>query len=135
MAVDISHHDRVAVVAAVAFIYSSFSFVPASLITLIHKIPAENSRDIYYSPPRVALFILLQMARWAALALMVVALSTTADSVNHTVGGAAGWVFNTSINKAIIDYSLWASKITFFTGDYLSGILLLSMKQRSFSFI
>ncbi|CAA7396266.1 unnamed protein product [Spirodela intermedia] len=62
----------------------------------------------------------------AAVALMVVALAAagaSADSfqpyTNHTVGGAAGWVFNAVSKKASTDYSAWASKRSFFVGDYL----------------
>lgn len=71
------------------------------------------------------------MARLAAsaIALMVVALAgagASADSfppyANHTVGGAAGWVFDAANKKARTNYSTWASKRSFFIGDYLSGV-------------
>ncbi|KAG1331446.1 blue copper protein [Cocos nucifera] len=38
---------------------------------------------------------------------------------NHTVGGAAGWLFNSSSNSSEADYSTWAKSQKFFLGDYL----------------
>ncbi|KAG4937098.1 hypothetical protein AAZX31_18G204600 [Glycine max] len=38
---------------------------------------------------------------------------------NHTVGGAAGWSFNSTTNTTATNYSSWASTQTFDLGDYL----------------
>ncbi|TVU50412.1 hypothetical protein EJB05_01782 [Eragrostis curvula] len=38
---------------------------------------------------------------------------------NHTVGGAAGWFFNTKTNASSGNYSSWANGETFYLGDYL----------------
>ncbi|XP_065009330.1 early nodulin-like protein 18 [Musa acuminata AAA Group] len=57
---------------------------------------------------------------------MVVSFTTSAgDSppappyANHTVGGAAGWFFNSTSNSSVTNYSDWASTQNFFLGDYL----------------
>ncbi|XP_045805016.1 cucumber peeling cupredoxin-like [Trifolium pratense] len=38
---------------------------------------------------------------------------------NHTVGGTAGWFFNSTTNTSATNYSSWASTQTFNLGDYL----------------
>ncbi|URE10387.1 Plastocyanin-like domain [Musa troglodytarum] len=57
---------------------------------------------------------------------MVISFTTSAaDSppappyTNHTVGGAAGWFFNSTSNSSVTNYSDWASTQNFFLGDYL----------------
>ncbi|KAI3449147.1 hypothetical protein Pfo_005812 [Paulownia fortunei] len=59
-----------------------------------------------------------------ALCLIVVALlinaAAAADAyTNHTVGGDAGWFFNSTTNKTSADYNAWAANQTFNLGDYL----------------
>lgn len=39
---------------------------------------------------------------------------------NHTVGGAAGWYFNTTSNATSANYTAWAASQTFHLGDFLS---------------
>lgn len=59
------------------------------------------------------------------LAIMInVAATAAADPaatgyINHTVGGAAGWFFDTTTNKPSADYSAWTGTQTFNLGDYL----------------
>ncbi|KAJ1685535.1 hypothetical protein LUZ63_016925 [Rhynchospora breviuscula] len=38
---------------------------------------------------------------------------------NHTVGGTAGWFYNTSSNAPSANYSDWAASQTFYLGDFL----------------
>ncbi|XP_039125898.1 early nodulin-like protein 1 [Dioscorea cayenensis subsp. rotundata] len=45
--------------------------------------------------------------------------STPPPYVNHTVGGAAGWIFNVSSNISAVNFSDWAKSQSFFLGDYL----------------
>ncbi|XP_051132808.1 cucumber peeling cupredoxin-like [Andrographis paniculata] len=55
-----------------------------------------------------------------ALCITVVTLHNVADAyTNHTVGGVAGWFFNSTTNKTSADYVAWASNRTFSLGDYL----------------
>lgn len=55
-----------------------------------------------------------------ALLIAIAASATPAASyTNHTVGGDAGWFFNTTTNTSIIDYSKWAANQTFSLGDFL----------------
>ncbi|KAK6918465.1 Phytocyanin domain [Dillenia turbinata] len=56
-----------------------------------------------------------------ALLITAVASATPAATsyVNHTVGGDAGWFFNSSTNTTVADYSKWAANQTFNLGDYL----------------
>ncbi|KAK6920229.1 Phytocyanin domain [Dillenia turbinata] len=56
-----------------------------------------------------------------ALFITAVASATQAATsyVNHTVGGDAGWFFNSSANITATDYSKWAANQTFNLGDYL----------------
>ncbi|KAL0373573.1 UNVERIFIED_CONTAM: hypothetical protein Sradi_3273000 [Sesamum radiatum] len=62
--------------------------------------------------------------RAMALCLIVVALLINAAAAatfysNHTVGGDAGWFFNSTTNKTSADYNAWAANQTFNLGDYL----------------
>lgn len=60
------------------------------------------------------LAILINVAATAAAA------NTPATAYNnHTVGGAAGWFFNTTTNKTSTNYSAWAAAQTFNLGEYL----------------
>ncbi|XP_052192074.1 cucumber peeling cupredoxin-like [Diospyros lotus] len=54
----------------------------------------------------------------AACLIAAVAANTTQYS-NHTVGGAAGWLFNATTKTAAANYSAWAASQTFNLGDYL----------------
>ncbi|KAG8363376.1 hypothetical protein BUALT_Bualt19G0015900 [Buddleja alternifolia] len=58
-----------------------------------------------------------------ALSLIVVALlinaAAAATYTNHTVGGDAGWFFNSATNQTSADYNAWAANRTFSLGDYL----------------
>lgn len=71
------------------------------------------------------------MATAATMAfLTVIALSIAAAAAqsatpaatqynNYTVGGPAGWMFNTATNASAANYPHWAANITFNLGDYL----------------
>lgn len=62
-----------------------------------------------------------------ALLIAIAASATPAASyTNHTVGGDAGWFFNTTTNTSIIDYSKWAANQTFSLGDFLSKMNSMS---------
>ncbi|KAK2415068.1 cucumber peeling cupredoxin [Trifolium repens] len=61
-----------------------------------------------------------------ALYLTILALFTTISAAsaatsykNYTVGGTAGWFFNSTTNTSATNYSSWASTQTFNLGDYL----------------
>ncbi|WVZ05748.1 hypothetical protein V8G54_019094 [Vigna mungo] len=59
-------------------------------------------------------------AQLAVFALFVTAVSAaTTGYHNHTVGGAAGWSFNSTTNTTAANYTSWASNQTFDLGDYL----------------
>ncbi|RWW27629.1 hypothetical protein GW17_00007933 [Ensete ventricosum] len=71
-------------------------------------------------------------AMGSTVLFMVVSFTTSAaDSppappyTNHTVGGAAGWFFNSTSNSSVTNYSDWASTQNFFLGNYLSTKYLL----------
>ncbi|XP_060668719.1 early nodulin-like protein 18 [Ziziphus jujuba] len=54
------------------------------------------------------------------IAVAVSAQSTpTTSYTNHTVGGPAGWFFNSSTNSSATNYSSWASSQIFNLGDFL----------------
>ncbi|KAL3814894.1 hypothetical protein ACJIZ3_016162 [Penstemon smallii] len=58
------------------------------------------------------------------LCLIVVALlinvAVASDTyTNHTVGGDAGWFFNSTTNTTSADYKAWATNQTFGLGDFL----------------
>ncbi|EPS66530.1 hypothetical protein M569_08246 [Genlisea aurea] len=54
----------------------------------------------------------------AALSLVACAASA-GGYTNHTVGGNAGWFFNSITNETSADYSAWAAAQTFNLGDFL----------------
>ncbi|KAL9315106.1 hypothetical protein ACSQ67_016107 [Phaseolus vulgaris] len=59
-------------------------------------------------------------AHLTVCALLVTAVSAaTAGYHNHTVGGGAGWSFNSTTNIPATNYSSWASNQIFDLGDYL----------------
>ncbi|KAK7394864.1 hypothetical protein VNO78_15405 [Psophocarpus tetragonolobus] len=59
-------------------------------------------------------------AQLTVFALVVTAVSAaTTGYHNHTVGGAAGWFFNSTTYTPATNYSSWASTQTFDLGDYL----------------
>ncbi|KAF3442276.1 hypothetical protein FNV43_RR16192 [Rhamnella rubrinervis] len=43
----------------------------------------------------------------------------TTSYANHTVGGPAGWFFNSTTNHSATNYSSWAAKQIFNLGDFL----------------
>ncbi|XVE77008.1 hypothetical protein DITRI_Ditri13aG0027400 [Diplodiscus trichospermus] len=51
--------------------------------------------------------------------LLITTVATATGYTNHTVGGDAGWFFNSSSNTSAVDYSSWAANQTFNLGDYL----------------
>ncbi|GER46428.1 early nodulin-like protein [Striga asiatica] len=67
----------------------------------------------------------MEAARATGIRLIVVALLISAAAAtggaytNHTVGGAAGWLFNSATNETSADYRAWAANQTFNLGDYL----------------
>lgn len=66
----------------------------------------------------------------AFLRLTVIAVMLTAAAsqttptgyANHTVGGSAGWFFNSTTNTSAANYSSWAATQTFNLGDFLSKL-------------
>ncbi|XP_073014028.1 early nodulin-like protein 18 [Typha latifolia] len=60
-----------------------------------------------------------------ALSLAVIVTTSMAQSspappyANHTVGGPAGWFFDSATNSSSANYSTWASNQSFYLGDYL----------------
>ncbi|CAJ1815487.1 unnamed protein product [Sphenostylis stenocarpa] len=59
-------------------------------------------------------------AHLTVFAFLVTAVSaTTTGYHNHTVGGDAGWFFNSTTNTTATNYTSWASNQTFDLGDYL----------------
>ncbi|XP_057805710.1 early nodulin-like protein 18 [Salvia miltiorrhiza] len=57
--------------------------------------------------------------RLIAAALLVTAAAAADAYTNHTVGGDAGWFFDSTANKTSADYAAWAANTTFNLGDYL----------------
>ncbi|XWS45974.1 hypothetical protein CRYUN_Cryun14cG0025300 [Craigia yunnanensis] len=53
------------------------------------------------------------------IALLVTTVAAATGYTNHTVGGDAGWFFDSKTNTSAIDYSSWAANQTFNLGDYL----------------
>ncbi|KAL2251689.1 cucumber peeling cupredoxin-like [Sesamum indicum] len=53
------------------------------------------------------------------VALLIYAAAAATSYSNHTVGGDAGWFFNSTTNKTSADYNAWAANQTFNLGDYL----------------
>jgi hypothetical protein len=53
------------------------------------------------------------------LALLITAAASATSYTNHTVGGTAGWFFNSTTNTSATNYTAWASSETFNLGDYL----------------
>ncbi|KAJ1414846.1 Phytocyanin domain [Sesbania bispinosa] len=51
--------------------------------------------------------------------LIAAASAATTGYHNHTVGGTAGWFFNTTTKTPAANYSSWAATQTFNLGDYL----------------
>lgn len=54
-----------------------------------------------------------------AAALLITAAAAADTYTNHTVGGDAGWFFNSTKKKTSTDFSSWAANQTFNLGDYL----------------
>ena len=73
--------------------------------------------------------------RLIVAALLVMAAAAADTYTNHTVGGDAGWFFDSATNKTSADYSAWAAKSTFNLGDYLSKCSMLIKFQVSAEFI
>ncbi|KAK6260778.1 Phytocyanin domain - like 5 [Theobroma cacao] len=53
------------------------------------------------------------------IALLITTVAAATGYTNHTVGGGAGWFFDSNTNKSAVDYSSWAANRTFNLGDYL----------------
>ncbi|XP_008801847.1 blue copper protein-like [Phoenix dactylifera] len=56
---------------------------------------------------------------FSATAPLASAANSPPAYTNHTVGGVAGWLFNSSSNSSATNYSAWAKSQKFFLGDYL----------------
>ncbi|OUZ99469.1 Plastocyanin-like [Macleaya cordata] len=63
--------------------------------------------------------IILYLTVITLLITTVASDSAAPPYTNHTVGGSAGWFFNTSTNSSSTDYSKWAADQTFNLGDFL----------------
>lgn len=61
-----------------------------------------------------------------AVALLINA-AAAATYTNYTVGGDAGWFFNSTTNKPSANYDAWAANKTFNLGDYLSKFDLIML--------
>ncbi|KAL1322091.1 hypothetical protein HN51_067019 [Arachis hypogaea] len=59
------------------------------------------------------------LAVFFALTTAVYAAASSSGYHNHTVGGASGWLFNSTTSTAATNYSSWASTQTFNLGDFL----------------
>lgn len=66
--------------------------------------------------------------RLIVAALLVTAAAAADTYTNYTVGGDAGWFFDSTTNKTSADYAAWAANTTFNLGDYLSKYSLLISK-------
>ncbi|KAE9622055.1 hypothetical protein Lal_00032868 [Lupinus albus] len=56
---------------------------------------------------------------FTAFTLLLTATSAATGYHNHTVGGTAGWLFNSTTNTPSTNYSSWAASQSFNLGDYL----------------
>ncbi|KAK6141012.1 hypothetical protein DH2020_025250 [Rehmannia glutinosa] len=63
--------------------------------------------------------------RMIVVALLITAAAAADAYTNHTVGGDAGWFFNSTTNKTSADYNAWAANQTFSLGDYLRGSAII----------
>ncbi|KAK7340145.1 hypothetical protein VNO77_20839 [Canavalia gladiata] len=54
-----------------------------------------------------------------AFSLLITTAAAATGYQNHTVGGAAGWSFNSTTSTSATNYSSWAATQTFDLGDYL----------------
>ncbi|KAL3517051.1 hypothetical protein ACH5RR_023953 [Cinchona calisaya] len=63
--------------------------------------------------------IMINVASTAAATAGASTPATPSSYINHTVGGVAGWSFNSTTNKTSTDFSAWAANQTFNLGDYL----------------
>ncbi|XP_042485682.1 cucumber peeling cupredoxin-like [Macadamia integrifolia] len=60
------------------------------------------------------------IANLVVLSLLITsAASATTKYTNYTVGGTAGWFFNSTTNTTSANYSNWAASLTFNLGDFL----------------
>lgn len=57
--------------------------------------------------------------RLFVVALLITAAAAADSYTNHTVGGDAGWFFDSTTNKTSSDFSSWAANQTFNLGDFL----------------
>ncbi|KAL6965124.1 hypothetical protein U1Q18_036179 [Sarracenia purpurea var. burkii] len=69
-----------------------------------------------------------------AMALLITAVTAITAAApaathytNHTVGGGAGWFFNTTTNTSSFNYTSWAATQTFNLGDFLSQLWFLCL--------
>ena len=70
----------------------------------------------------------------ANLTVIALLIASAAAYTNHTVGGDAGWFFDSATNTSAANYSSWAANQTFSLGDFLSNLLLL-ISISSFDFL
>jgi hypothetical protein len=77
-----------------------------------------------------AMVTIANLTAMIALLISAAAAASTAPPAtaytNHTVGGAAGWLFDALTNTSATNYSAWAVSQTFNLGDYLSKLTTLA---------
>ena len=66
---------------------------------------------------------LLSLITAAAAASNAPAPAPVTAYTNHTVGGAAGWFFNSTTNTSATNFTTWAATQKFNLGDYLSKLI------------
>jgi hypothetical protein len=86
-----------------------------SLWTETEPNPHTHNTSHNISSPSMALYLTI-----LALFTTISAASAATSYKNYTVGGTAGWFFNSTTNTSATNYSSWASTQTFNLGDYLS---------------
>lgn len=101
----------------------SLSLSPSHIFTLISQSQASpkdlRSIDIQ-APPTVMAVSKASQCCLFVVALLITAAAAADTYTNHTVGGDAGWFFNSDTAKTSADYNAWAAKQTFNLGDFLS---------------
>lgn len=84
-----------------------------------HKADPPENRD---SDQLACIHAMVNVSLISLLVAVGVLATPAASYTNHTVGGNAGWFFNSTTNTSIVDYSEWAANQAFSLGDFLSKL-------------